>query len=191
MKIGVIGAGRIGGTLGEIWSSKGHDVLYGVREGSAAPGRSASIEEAVAHAEVVVLAVPWSAVQDAVRACGSLSGKILVDCTNLGGDAAGSGAEKIAGWAPGGRVVKSFNQTGFEHLQNPIFEGRRALMLMAGDDAEAKAVVRGLGGDVGLEMEDAGGLSNARLLEALAELWIYLAFRGGLGRDFAFAVLRR
>jgi predicted dinucleotide-binding enzyme len=72
-----------------------------------------------------------------------------------------------------------------------MFEGHRALMLMAGDDAEAKAVVRRLGEDVGLEMEDAGGLSNARLLEALAELWIYLAFRGGLGRDFAFAALKR
>lgn len=191
MKIGIIGAGRIGGTLGEIWSGKEHDVLYGVREGSSAPGKAASIAEAAGHAEVVVLAVPWAAAQEAVRACGDLSGKILVDCTNLGGDASASGAEKIAGWAPGARVVKSFNQTGFEHLQNPMFEGHRALMLMAGDDAEAKAVVRRLGEDVGLEMEDAGGLSNARLLEALAELWIYLAFRGGLGRDFAFAALKR
>jgi len=191
MKIGVIGAGRIGGTLGEIWSGKGHDVLYGVREGSSAPGKSASIAEGAAHGDVVALAVPWPAAQDAVRAAGDLSGKILIDCTNLGNDASSSGAEKIAGWAPGARVVKSFNQTGFEHLQNPMFEGHRALMLMAGDDAGAKTVVRHLGEDVGLEMVDAGGLSNAGLLESLAQLWIHLAFRGGLGRDFAFALLRR
>src|SRR5579859_3760959 len=113
VKIGIIGAGRIGGTLGEIWSGKGHDVLYGVREGSSAPGRTASIAEAAAHGEVIIFAVPWGAAEDAVKACGDLTSKILVDCTNLGGDASGSGAEKIAGWAPGARVIKSFNQTGF------------------------------------------------------------------------------
>jgi predicted dinucleotide-binding enzyme len=191
MRIGVIGAGNIGGTLGQIWSAKGHDVLYGVRPGSNAPGTSGSIADAAAHGEIVVVAVPWAAAQNAVREAGDLSGKVLVDCTNGGLDGASSGAEKIAGWAPGARVVKSFNQTGWEHLKDPSFDGHRAVMLVAGDDAEAKAAVRSLGAEVGLEMEDAGPLTNARHLEALAQLWIYLAFRGGLGRDFAFAVLRK
>lgn len=69
--------------------------------------------------------------------------------------------------------------------------GHRALMLFAGDDAEGKATVRALGEEIGLEMEDAGGLANAGLLEAPAALWIQLAFRGGLGRNFAFALLRK
>jgi predicted dinucleotide-binding enzyme len=191
MKIGIIGAGRIGGTLGRRWTENGHDVLYGVRPGSDAPGKTASIAEAAAHGDVILLAVPWPAAREAVQAAGDLSGKVLIDATNGGYDASGSGAEKIAGWAPGARVVKSFNQTGFEHLQNPVFEGHRALMLIAGDDAEAKATARSLGEELGLEMEDAGGLANAGLLEALALLWIQLAMRGGLGRDITFALLRR
>ncbi len=64
-------------------------------------------------------------------------------------------------------------------------------MFLCGDDADAKGVVMKLGQDVGFEMIDAGDLAIARLLEPVAMLWIHLAFRGGLGRDFAFKLLRR
>ena len=191
MRIGVIGAGRIGGALGEAWTKAGHDVVYGVRPGSKAPGRTAGIAEAAAHGDVVVLAVPWSAAREAVAEAGDLDGKILVDCTNLGGDETASGAEKIAGWAPRARVVKSFNQLGFESLRDPSFNGHPAVTFAAGDDAESKEAVLTLGRDVGLEMVDAGPIASARLLENLASLWIQLAFRQGLGRDFAFGLLRR
>lgn len=191
MKIGIIGAGNIGGALGEVWEARGHDVMYGVREGSEAPGRRGSVSDAAAHGEVVVLAVPWTAAQDALRQAGGLEGKVLVDCTNGGLDANSSGAEKIAGYAPGARVVKSFNQAGWETLKTPTLEGHAALMLVAGDDADAKGIVIGLGQEIGLDMVDAGALANARLLENLAMLWIDLAFRQGLGRGFAFALLRR
>ena len=63
-------------------------------------------------------------------------------------------------------------------------------MFLCGDDAGAKSVVMKLGEDVGIEMIDAGKLASARLLEPVAMLWIHLAFRGGLGRDFAFKLLR-
>ncbi|HEX8919768.1 MAG TPA: NADPH-dependent F420 reductase [Chloroflexota bacterium] len=193
MRIGVIGAGNIGGTLGRLWSDRGHDVVYGVRDGGRAPegGRTASIPEAVRQVEVVVLAVPWGAAHDAVQNAGNLSGKVLIDCTNMGGDAQSSGAEKIAGWAPGARVVKSFNQAGWETLEQPELDGHKAVMFVAGDDAEAKQVASELGRELGLDMIDAGPLSNARLVENLASLWIDLAFRQGQGRGFAFGVLRR
>lgn len=191
MKIGIIGAGHIGGTLGELFTAKGHDVLYGVREESNAPGPKGTIAEAAAHGEVVILAVPWGAAEEAIAAAGDLSGKTLIDTTNRGGDAAQSGAEKIAGWAPGARVVKSFNQAGWETLKQPAGSGQRAVMFAAGDDEAARKTVLGLGEELGLEMVDAGPLENARLLESVASLWIYLAFAGGQGRDFAFGLLRR
>jgi 8-hydroxy-5-deazaflavin:NADPH oxidoreductase len=191
VKIGIIGAGNIGGTLGEIWEARGHDVLYGVREGSDAPGRCGSIAEAASHGEVVVLAVPWAAAQDALREAGRLEGKVLVDCTNGGLDGTSSGAEKIARWASGARVVKAFNQAGWETLKNSSFDGHSALTLVAGDDADARGTVLRLGREVGLDMRDAGALANAGLLESLAALWIHLAFRQGLGRGFAFGLLRR
>jgi predicted dinucleotide-binding enzyme len=191
VKIGIIGAGHIGGTLGELFAARGHDVLYGVREGSDAPGKKGSVAEAAAHGEVVILAVPWRACEEAVAVAGDLAGKVLIDATNMGGDQEQSGAEKIAGWAPGARVVKSFNQAGWETLKEPLLDGHRAVMLAAGDDEAARRTTIELGEELGLEMVDAGPLENARLLESLASLWIYLAFRGGQGRDFAFSLLRR
>jgi predicted dinucleotide-binding enzyme len=145
MKIGIIGAGNIGGTLGQIWEARGHDVMYGVREGSDAPGRHGSISEAAAHGEVIVLAVPWAAAQDALREADRLEGKVLVDCTNGGSDANSSGAEKIRQWASGARVVKAFNQAGWETLKDTTLDGHAALTLVAGDDADARGTVSRLG----------------------------------------------
>lgn len=191
MKIGIIGAGNIGGALGRQWQARGHDIMYGVRGDRTAPGRAGTVAEAAAHGDVVVLAVPWSAADDVVREAGDLAGKVLVDCTNLGGDDTGSGAEKIARWARGAHVVKCFNQAGWESLEQPEYGDHRAVMFAAGDDAGAKQTVMQLGQEIGLDMVDAGPLTNAALLEALAALWIDLAFRRGLGRDFAFSLLRR
>ena len=140
----------------------------------------------------------WNATQAAVSSAGNLSGKTLVDCTNplkpdLSGLAVGpdtAAAGQVAQWAKGARLVKSFNTTGAENMTNPRFGTNRAVMFLAGDDDAAKAIVTKLGDELGFEMVDAGGLSIARLLEPVAMLWIQLAFRRGLGRDFAFKLLR-
>src|SRR6266571_6549699 len=93
MRIGILGAGNVGGTLGRLWARKGHEISFGVREPSrvaelATLTRARAGPPAVAaDAEVVVLAGPWGAVPDALAAAGDLTGKILVDATNplLGG----------------------------------------------------------------------------------------------------------
>src|ERR1700686_4903231 len=93
MKIAVVGAGNVGGTLGKGWAKKGHDVTFGVRNTSdpklkellAATGgkaRDGSVKAAAADAEVVALTVPWDAAQDAVKNAGNLRDKIVLDCTN-------------------------------------------------------------------------------------------------------------
>ncbi|MBI2468125.1 MAG: NAD(P)-binding domain-containing protein, partial [Candidatus Rokubacteria bacterium] len=93
MKIAIIGAGNVGGTLGTAWAAKGHDVVFGVRDpreakvqellrATGGKARAASVREAAAAAELVLLATPWGAAQDALRAAGDLKGKILVDATN-------------------------------------------------------------------------------------------------------------
>ena len=147
---------------------------------------------------MVVLTTPWNATQAAIQNAGNLSGKILVDCTNplkpdlsgliIGLDA--SAAKQIASWARGARVVKCFNTTGAENMTSPRFGADLAVMFIAGDDDAAKAIVVKLGDELGFEMVDAGALSIARLLEPVAMLWIHLAYRRGLGRDFAFKLLR-
>ena len=82
MRIAVIGAGNVGATLGNAWCAAGHQVIYGVRKPDPDSTAEKSVGEAAAGAEVVVLATPWPAVDDAVAACGDLTGRILVDCTN-------------------------------------------------------------------------------------------------------------
>jgi predicted dinucleotide-binding enzyme len=134
-----------------------------------------------------------------LKNAGSLKGKILLDCTNplrpdLSGLTVGedsSGGEMVAGWAPGAKVFKVFNQTGFNIMADPVVDGRKSLMLVCGDDEATKPTVMGIVEDVGFEAVDFGNLSGARLLESLALTWIRLAYQCELGRDFAFGLLRR
>src|SRR5262249_17133055 len=144
----------------------------------------------VASASVVVLATPWPAVQDAIAASSDWRGKVLLDCTNpllpdLSGLEVGhttSGAEQIAGWAAGARVVKVFNTTGFDNMSNRRSGRRGATLFRWGDEDEGKKRAGELGAVGGFEPIDAGPLARARLLEPLALLWIQLAIGQGLGR---------
>lgn len=210
MKIAVIGAGNVGSTLGAALAAKGHEIYFAVRDPGAQKyrelaenigdrARPSAIGEAVEEAEVVILATPWRATQEAVREAGDLEGKIVIDCTNplrsdlsgleVGGDA--SGAEMVARWARGAKVYKAFNQTGFNIMADPVVERKRSVMLVCGDDEAAKPKVMRLVEDVGFEAIDFGRLEGARLLEPLALIWIRLAHACGLGRDIAFGLLRR
>lgn len=210
MKIGMIGAGQVGGALARRWIACGHEIRFGVRHPAKpelvellrelGPRASAgTAAEAAAFAEVVVLSTPWTGTREAIESAGDVSGKVLVDCTNplkpdLSGLSVGldqSGAELVAQWARGARVVKCFNTTGAENMTQPRFGADRAVMFLAGDDEPAKALVTALGEALGFEMIDAGGLEVARWLEPTAMLWVHLAFRRGLGRGFAFKLLRR
>jgi predicted dinucleotide-binding enzyme len=210
MKIGIIGAGNVGGTLGQAWAKKGHDVFFGVRnpqddkirrlvQSIGGKSRAGTVAEAAAFGEVVVLATPWQAAEAAVKEAGDLAGKPLIDCTNplkpdISGLAVGfstSGAEQVAQWAKGAKVFKAFNTTGSNNMADPVINGVRTVMFVCGDDEAVKPTILRLAADVGFDAVDAGKLVSARLLEPWAMLWIHLAFSGSLGRDFGFALLRR
>ena len=153
----------------------------------------------VEHSEVVVLATPWSAVRDLPGVPVDWSGKILIDCTNplrpdrgwLEDEDQRSGAERIAAWAEGASVFKTLNHTGANNMANPTYPDGRPVMFVCGDDAAAKPAVLELVAELGFDVVDAGPLRVARLLEALAMLWIHLATNQRLGREIAFALLRR
>ena len=213
MNIGIIGAGNVGGTLGKGWAAVGHKIKFGVRTPadekvtallkSCGAGASAGLlNEAASFGEVVVLTTPWDGAKSAIESAGNLAGKILIDCTNpvpmganlMSGLSLGhttSAAEEVAKWAKGAKVVKAFNTTGAGNMANPRFGNDKAVMFVAGDDTNAKRTVIQLSNELGFETVDAGPLTQARLLEPVAMLWISLAYAQGLGSNFAFKLVRR
>jgi 8-hydroxy-5-deazaflavin:NADPH oxidoreductase len=204
MRIAIIGAGNVGRSLGTAWGDN-HEIIYGVRTPDhkyttlvTSPRVSVADNAAAAAAsDVVVLCTPWQATEHAVRACGDLTGKVLVDCTNpLTPDFAAlevghtsSGAELVARWAPGARVCKAMNQIGAPMMAHPPLPGT-PVMLICGDDDAAKTVTASLVTELGFETVDAGDLTLARLLEPYALIWIHLAVRRGLGTRWGFGLLR-
>ncbi len=210
MNIGIIGAGRVGRTLGRGLAAAGHTVRYGVRNVDDEQDISSesgdvdvvTVRDAASTSDVIILATPWAAVEDAIVTAGApsgaLDGKILVDATNPIGPGMSlvlghtdSGAEQVQRWAPAARVVKAFNTTGFENMAQPHIGAQALMMPVCGDDETACAVVAGLAHDLGFGAVVAGPLRQARLLEPLALLWISLAMRADVGRAMGFALLRR
>jgi hypothetical protein len=211
MKISILGAGNVGGALGRAWAKRGHQITFGVPRPNdpkvqslvAALGPAASARDvagAAAAGEVVVLATPWLATQEAIRLAGAhLNGKLVIDCTNplkpdLSGLTVGlddSGGEQVARWARGASVFKAMNQTGADNMAECSFPGGKPVMLVCGDDEARKPVVVGLVAELGFEALDAGGLAAARMLEPYGLLWIHLAIARKLGTRFAFQLARR
>jgi predicted dinucleotide-binding enzyme len=202
MKIAIIGAGNVGRALGGAWRID-HHITYGLRAPDnpkyadlAAPITTNG--EAVAGSDVVVLCTPWQGTEQAVKSCGVLAGKVLIDCTNpLTPDFTAleighttSGAEQIAAWAPGARVCKAMNQIGAPMMNHPHLPSA-PVMLTCGDDNDAKEITSGLVSELGFETIDLGDLTMARLLEPYGLIWIQLALRRGLGTNFAFGLLRK
>lgn len=208
MRIGILGSGNVGGTLGTRWAQGGHEVVFSSRE----PGspqmqelvgragkraRAAGTAETAAGAEVVLVATPWPATRAVLSTAGDLSGKIVIDATNpllpdLSGLELGtttSAAEAVAGWVPGARVVKAFNTVGYMVMANPVINGQKVALCYCGDDGAAKRVTGQLAAELGFDAVDAGPLTQARVLEPFALLWISLAIKQGFGVQWGFKVV--
>lgn len=208
MKITVIGAGNVGGTLARRWSALGHEVVLGLRDPDSAKSRAVAAElgvtamdraPAASGADIVLLATPGGAAAvEAAQACALKHGQILADATNPlnarldGLDHPGglSGAQQIAQALPGVRVVKAFNTVGFGIMAQPVREGRRSVLFVSGDDQEAVERVSALAAETGFEPLYLGGLAASRMQEEHALLWIHMALKAGQGVDFLFSICR-
>lgn len=208
MRIGILGTGGVGAVLGVKWAQAGHRVLFGSRtplseKSEALAARAgpnakvATLAGAAEHSEVLVVAVPWGAVEETLALAGPVPGKVIIDCVNpLKPDLSGlatetSAAEEIARLAPKSHVVKAFNTASTKVMLDPVFPAGAATMFYCGDDSDAKTLVKDLIAQIGFEPVDAGPLHHARYLESLAMLYIHLAIRGGWGSNCAFQMTRR
>jgi hypothetical protein len=192
-KIAIIGTGNVGAALGPEFAALGHTIVYGsrtpneqdVKDLVAKTGRGATATtqaEAVKGADIVVLAVPGALAVEITKSLGDLSGKIILDPTNVvnrntpdgyadHGVPGGSNAELIQAAAPNAKVVKAFNTLNWTKMVDPASSGGPVSIPIVGDDAAARATVAELVKGMGLEPVDLGPLRFANTLEEMLVIW--------------------
>jgi predicted dinucleotide-binding enzyme len=190
-KIGIIGDGNVGSAL-----KRGLErVKYEVKSVGHDPK---GVQETAAWGEVIILAVPFAAVEEALREMGNaVNGKTLIDVTNvltpdyqLALGCTTSGAEELQKKAPGAKVIKAFNTAFAGHMDTGRAKNEPITLFVAGDDAEVKATVLQLGRDIGFDSVDAGPLQNARWLETLGYFHIQLGYALKMGTKVEFKLIR-
>lgn len=209
MKITILGAGNMGLAFVKQLTRAGHQVRVTSRTAekvkaiaAAHPGAIASPPgEALADSSVVIVATGYADAIPALKSLGSLSGKIVIDVTNpLSADYMSltighvtSAAEEIARAVPEAQVVKAFNTVFADVLAGgPVFSvGQTVPVFVASDSENAKQQVKALIKSIGFNDVDAGPLKNARYLEPLAGLNIYLGYGAGHGTGIAPTWIRK
>lgn len=193
--IAVIGTGTVGRTMGKLWAKAGHRIIYGSRTPDdprvktlvADTGNGATVsmpKAAAAGADIVLLGVPYPAAEEAVKALGDLTGKIIIEPMNnikvadnypLPNDKPVSVAEQVQAWAPGALVVKALNTLPMSIVEDPRKASGPVSIPLSGNDKAAKARVAALISAVGLKPIDVGPLFTARYVEDMYRL--YSGFR--------------
>ena len=209
MKITVIGAGNMGTAFVKQLTRAGHQVSVTARDAAKAaqvaaayPGAKAVPAAGAAEgADAVVLATGYGDAAAALRGVGKLDGQVVIDITNpLTADYMGlsighssSAAEEIAKAVPGAEVVKAFNTVFAQVLGEgaDFGNGRQVEVFVASDSERAKQTATAIAQSIGFAVVDAGGLKNARYLEPLAGLNIYLGYGAGLGTGIAPVWIRK
>lgn len=182
-KIGVVGSGRVGGTLGSVWAKTGHEVMFSSRNiehdrklaaSLGGQARAGTPREAAAFGEVLLVSVPYRALPEVGKELGDLlKGKVLIDTCNpfvsRDGEIATWAREKGAGLAsaellPGARIVRAFNAVGYARMGSAHEQPGRVGMPIAGDDPAAIEIASRLIRDIGYEPVLIGPLAMGKHL---------------------------
>ena len=214
MKIGIIGAGKMGGALGKLWRRAGHEVMFSFSHdelkmedlAAAVNAQHGTPAEAAKFGEVVMLAVPYPSLDEALSSVeAAVADKTLIVCVSglepdftgktigLATELKQSVAEEIAGKLPQAKVVEAFNSTFSDILDHPekhFADNERISIFYCGDDAAAKRQTASLIEDCGGEAVDAGDLTAARSLETLASAWVQFAVAAKLFPRLGLKALR-
>lgn len=209
MKIAFIGIGNVGFALANNLQKKGHEIVVASDHTESKSVQKAlqnnkaflvaSVQKSVEEADVVFLATPFM-VNESILTSVDFQGKILVDCTNPVGPGIShglkseiSGAEKVQEWAVSAKVIKAFTIYGFENFQDSSFSKYdvNPVMMIAGNDQEAKESFEPLVNDLGFEMLDTGNLDQALHLEHMTLLWVKMVRKDGHHPNFTWAYLEK
>jgi predicted dinucleotide-binding enzyme len=198
MNLTVVGAGHIGGTIGQAWLRAGHSVQFAVSSPDkytdlVGLGGSVKTLEGVGEpGDAVLLALPGGAARDALAALApSLAGCVLIDATNnVGGGGPLNASAEAAELAPEAAYYRAFNTLGWENFATPTFAGgERADLFYAGPDGPSRGIVEQLVTDVGLNPVWVGGPEHVETVDALTRLWFALVMGRHMSRHTALRLL--
>lgn len=204
LRVAVLGAGHIGGTLGKKWAEAGHTVAFGVANPNGEKAQTVRDElgdkvtigtaaDALATADIVLMAVPGGAMDETITAnAAQLDGKTIIDAANRmgGGDPVNSFAT-LKAQTPNAYIYRAFNTYGWENFADPTYDNGPADLFYCGPEGESQAAVEQLITDVGLRPMRLGGVDQVDLVDSILRLWFALASGQQMGRHLAFKVLTR
>ena len=209
MKLAFIGIGNVGFAIANNLQKRGHDIIVANNDENSETVKKAlaqnsnfsvkNIQEAINEAEIVFLATPFNANEEILHPL-KFNEKVLVDCTNPVGAGIShglkseiSGSEKVQEWATDAKVVKAYTIYGFENFINSDYPNYnvKPIMMIAGNDTEAKNIVSKINSDMGFETLDTGKLDQALHLEHMTLLWVKMVRRDGHNPNFVWAKLIR
>ncbi len=216
MKIGILGSGAVGQSLGKGFAELGYEVMLGTRDPNkpkvqewltkTGKGvKAGTFEETAKFGEILVLCSLFRAVEDIIKLAGkdNFKGKIVIDTTNPIADAPPvngvlkyttgsreSAGELIQKWLPDSYIVKAFNSVGSGFMFMPKFEEGQPTMFICGNDAEAKKKVSQILTDFGWDVMDSGSIEASNALEGLCIIWCARGFLEG-NWNHAFKLLKK
>lgn len=206
MKIAIIGSGNVGSALAQQFIKAGHTVLIGAKfpwseksiklATQIGEDRFANVESAVKQCEVIVLATPAMMASEVAQSLGDTTGKVIIDTMNVvmgrGPEGFTNTSDAILAHTQTRDVVKCFNTTGFNNMQNTDYNGTTIDAFVAGESEKGKAIAIQLAKDAGFaECYNVGGNDKFALMEQFAFFWINLAMFQGQGREIGFKLMKR
>lgn len=216
MKIGIIGSGVVGQSLGAGFANEGHEVMIGTRDPNSPKihdwltktgkgVKSGTFEETAKFGDIIVLCPLFRATEDIIKMAGveNFKGKVVIDTTNPIADeppvngvlkyvtgGRESAGELIQKWLPDSHVVKAFNSIGSGFMYKPKFEEGQPTMFICGSNDDAKKKVSEILSAFGWDVLDCGGIEASNALEGLCIIWCSRGFREGQW-SHAFKLLKK
>lgn len=205
MNIAIIGTGNVGGALATKWAKSGHSINLGVRDVNNFKGkelllnpntRAFSIETAVNMSDIILLSTPATAAVEVATSLGNTTNKIIIDAMNIvmgrGPQGFKTTTDAIIANTQTTDIVKCFNTTGANNMQNPNYGNTALDIFVAGDSKKGKEAAMVLAKDAGFaNCYSIGGNDKFELMEQFAWFWINLAMFQGHGREIGFKLLTR
>ena len=200
MKIGILGAGNIGGTLGGKWAAADHDILFGVRDANSpktnsalAQAKGAKVEEistAVRKSDVILFSLPWKAVPEIAQAnAANLNGKLLIDATNNFAGGIINNLDTLKESAPDAKIYRAFNSLGWDVFANPVITDQTVDMFYCGPVGDSRSLIHQLIEQVGLNPIWVGDNDRIQLVDNMGALWVHMVRQRGWKRRSAFKAL--